>query len=127
MPIDIIRRGSWGYVAFNGTDELLVVHDDPSNPDAPKVRIANCTPGILVVVAFDYLMPNGTHIELCQIQGKQHEAVRGQPIPKGHLKFLVNDGRGTDDRHMVHAFSVLSEGVWARAILGIGPGNGEPG
>ena len=124
----ILARSDWGYVAWNGTDELLIVHDNAAKADPPKVRIANVTPGILGVVAFDYYdAAHDRHVELCQIQGKQDEAVRGQPIPKGHLKFLVNDGGGDGDHNMVHVFSITSEGVWARAIRGIGPGNGEPG
>lgn len=124
----IIERSDWGYVAWNGTDELLIVHDNPAKPDPPKVRIANVTPGILGVVSFDYFdAANQRHVELCQIQGKQDESVRGRPIPKGCIKIFVNDGGGDHDRNMVHAFAITSEGVWARGILGIGPGQGEPG
>ena len=84
------------------------------------MRIGSTVGPQLGQVSFDDVRPpDGVHEELCIINGKQDERVRGTLIPRGCVRMSVRDG-GDGDGAMRKIQQWLYEGTWISALLGVG-------
>ena len=62
-------------------------------------------------IAFDHLRPDGRHVMMAMIQGKQDERARGTALPQAEITVFCNDGTGEHDGAMRHVMTIRHDGI----------------
>ena len=103
----------WGYVTVNETNEVLVVSTKRGPGDPAKVRVASVEGVSLGAFSFDRQRPDGKHVEMVLIQGKQDERHRDATDDlqyAAEVTVHLNRG-GQGDADMVRVVEARADGI----------------